>query len=56
MVFDEIDLLISHRNYTFNELMDMPTYLRRYFLNRYNEELYERKKQQEKAEQKSKRS
>ena len=38
MIFDEIDVLVSKRNYSYTDCMNMPTSDRKYFIMKFVEE------------------
>jgi hypothetical protein len=47
MVLDEMYALIKHSNFSFNDLNDLPTYKRRYFINKLKDDIEEINKQNE---------
>jgi len=51
-VLDEIYYLTRHANFSYNDLINMPTYERKYFIGKLVEEFEKRNQQAEKAKSK----
>jgi len=51
-VLDEIYYLTRHANFSYNDLINMPTYERKYFIGKLVEEFDKRKQQSEKVKSK----